>query len=681
MCSPPFFFYWGNMIIQRIYKKLASLLDVRVTSPADGQVLKYSAGTWVNGDLSQYFLTSSAAALEDQVSTLGDEVASALQSGNNLSDLASAPTARGNLGLGSAATQASSAFDTSGAAAAVQANVTTLTTTVSGKLTASNNLSDVANASTALTNLGGVSTSRTINGFTLSGNVTISTITGNAGTATALQTARTINGTSFDGTANVTITAAAGSLTGTTLNATVVASSLTSVGTLTNLNILASGTGPSAINSWAGQNVLFICNTSTASGYSAINFGNTAKKERCAFGFSDATAGFFWTSFWETSGNDSSGFPTFFSTQNQTLAAPPKEINDTGSFDGVFEFRNQMHFWPNGHIYFGNTGGGLIALATQDSWIEGCRFIDINRRNSDVQFGRYDSASRVRIEPRNQRILIGGQQVLQSQQAAIAHATDAASVITQCNLVIDAMRAHGLIAADVSAAAGTVQTGFVSYWKFDEDTCDPTTDGFSNYVIRYDSVGSNHVGVGLANQPFGGVGSKAGFIDRACQFNGVYMQIASNSTLQAGATSFGGCFWAKTLGAQSGFARIFCKDGEYVAAFTGHNPYIDIRSGAAAVNPSVEVADGNWHFWLWQYDNSAHTLSLYIDNVLVGTPASYTHDGTVNTNALSFGAKADGSQPVNALVDEVGWWKGVVKSSTERTFLYNSGVGRTWPMR
>jgi len=61
----------------------------------------------------------------------------------------------------------------------------------------------------------------------------VGALTGNASTATALQTPRTINGTSFDGTANITVTAAAGTLTGTTLNATVVSSSLTSVGTLT----------------------------------------------------------------------------------------------------------------------------------------------------------------------------------------------------------------------------------------------------------------------------------------------------------------------------------------------------------------------------------------------------------------------------------------------------------------
>lgn len=76
--------------------------------------------------------------------------------------------------------------------------------------------------------------------LTLSGDSTISgtntgdqtTISGNAATATALQTARAINGVNFDGTAPITVTAAAGTLTGNTLAANVVSSSLTSVGTI-----------------------------------------------------------------------------------------------------------------------------------------------------------------------------------------------------------------------------------------------------------------------------------------------------------------------------------------------------------------------------------------------------------------------------------------------------------------
>jgi hypothetical protein len=62
-------------------------------------------------------------------------------------------------------------------------------------------------------------------------------ITGNAATATALQTARNINGVSFNGTADITVTAAAGTLSGNTLASGVTASSLTSVGTLSSLTV------------------------------------------------------------------------------------------------------------------------------------------------------------------------------------------------------------------------------------------------------------------------------------------------------------------------------------------------------------------------------------------------------------------------------------------------------------
>ena len=71
--------------------------------------------------------------------------------------------------------------------------------------------------------------------------------TGNAATATALQTARAINGTNFDGTAAITVTAAAGTLTGATLSSGVTASSLTSVGTLTSLGVTNNITSSSGI--------------------------------------------------------------------------------------------------------------------------------------------------------------------------------------------------------------------------------------------------------------------------------------------------------------------------------------------------------------------------------------------------------------------------------------------------
>ena len=84
--------------------------------------------------------------------------------------------------------------------------------------------------------LGGTST--TLAGLTsVSSTAFTGALSGNATTATTLQTPRAINGVSFDGSAPITVTADAGTLTGTTLNASVVSSSLTSIGTLTNLSV------------------------------------------------------------------------------------------------------------------------------------------------------------------------------------------------------------------------------------------------------------------------------------------------------------------------------------------------------------------------------------------------------------------------------------------------------------
>lgn len=77
-----------------------------------------------------------------------------LLASNNLSDLGSAATARTNLGLGSAATANTSAFDAAGAAtAAVTTHVAAANPHTQYPLIA-NNLSDLANAATARANLG-----------------------------------------------------------------------------------------------------------------------------------------------------------------------------------------------------------------------------------------------------------------------------------------------------------------------------------------------------------------------------------------------------------------------------------------------------------------------------------------------------------------------------------------------
>ncbi len=104
-----------------------------------------------------------------------------------------------------------------------------LTLAANETLTAGRTLTLVVGDAARTLTLGG---SATLNGGTHSGTNTgdQTSVTGNAGTATALATARNINGVAFDGTADITVTAAAGTLSGGTLASGVTASSLTSFG-------------------------------------------------------------------------------------------------------------------------------------------------------------------------------------------------------------------------------------------------------------------------------------------------------------------------------------------------------------------------------------------------------------------------------------------------------------------
>src|SRR5882672_270358 len=206
--------------------------DTMVLVAGGGAVITITtAGVAVTGTLSSGQITANLtgnvtgnastvttnANLTGPVTSVGN--ATTIASGNTYVN----PTLSGTVS-GTPTWRGTQSLNTSGNAATVTTNAN-----LTGPITSVGNATTIASGNT-YTN---PTLSGTVSGTPSWASTQSLNTSGNAGTATTLQTARNINGVSFNGSADITITAvaAAGTLTGATLAAGVTASSLISAGT------------------------------------------------------------------------------------------------------------------------------------------------------------------------------------------------------------------------------------------------------------------------------------------------------------------------------------------------------------------------------------------------------------------------------------------------------------------
>jgi hypothetical protein len=200
---------------------------------------------------------------------------------------------------------------------------------------------------------------------------------------------------------------------------------------------------------------------------------------------------------------------------------------------------------------------------------------------------------------------------------------------------------------------------------------------------RADSYGSNHLAdnntVGSAT---GRVGNAASFIPA----NAEYLSIPDNADLSTGDVDFTIIANVYVNSGASGTMVIANKgdrnnqnERDFTLAFDAAASAFSFRVGngtSTAIVFSTPVLLGTWHQAIAWHSAAGNALYIQVDNGAVSS-VSYSGGARDTTFPLTIGAHADGTTGFNGRIDEVAFYKRVL-TSTERTWFYNSGAGRSY---
>lgn len=234
-----------------------------------------------------------------------------------------------------------------------------------------------------------------------------------------------------------------------------------------------------------------------------------------------------------------------------------------------------------------------------------------------------------------------------------------------------------LSTATVSAGCPTCTTGLIDYWTLQESS-----------GTRVDSVGSNDLSslVGTpSTTPSGPNGQTA-----IC-FNGTNQAIFAGNSLIPTTGSWTIAGWVGRFGTldntnQQIWGQIH-DAGSVLSAWSpqnGNQQMLNVSSdgvslSAQATAPGTFSTGTSWYFHVEIYDDVNHIISNNLNNGIAGT-ASFT--GPVyNIVPQHFGLAATwpavSTNWLDGCESELGVWNKVL-NSTELTYLYNGGVGRTY---
>ncbi len=210
----------------------------------------------------------------------------------------------------------------------------------------------------------------------------------------------------------------------------------------------------------------------------------------------------------------------------------------------------------------------------------------------------------------------------------------------------------------------------IGAWEF-EDGSNLGLDGWANGL----NLTNNN---SVTQQVPGVVGNGAAF-DAASTQN---LSRANTALLQTGNIDYTWAFWFNVLtGSPSSYLiskSISATTGDYDLSITAGNGLQFVTfSGAASKTASIPTNNANagWVFGMVWHDTTAVTMNMR-RNATEATPTAQTLTPAVSTATLRLGCKSGLTSPLTGYMDQVCFWKRVVRS-LERSWLYNNALGRS----
>jgi Concanavalin A-like lectin/glucanases superfamily len=197
-----------------------------------------------------------------------------------------------------------------------------------------------------------------------------------------------------------------------------------------------------------------------------------------------------------------------------------------------------------------------------------------------------------------------------------------------------------------------------------------------------DAHGSNH----LTNH--NGVTFVPGKVGNAAEFDAGSSQRlsrASNASLQAGDIDFTIATWFRTPNAVLNGAAIVAKgifDGNLEYALlvgNGTTNFFRFALGfqyAQTLFHPLTLANSTYYFCIAWLDAANNTVNVQVNDGTVASEAQ-TVTPVVNTDAFTIGARSEPAAHLTGQGDQLSFWKRVL-TAAERTWLYNSGNGRSY---